>query len=121
MKLKDILGRVEPRDRRKTLALWVKCATAEEIKQTGLASGVTVSDEEANFLLELKTRGMDRTRELQDDELDNVSGGGCGKKEPEAYHRMSLGELQEMWRSSDQRFADYLLDEEDYDRFFQYY
>lgn len=120
MDLKEILGRAEPRDRRKTLALWVKCATAEEIKQTGLASGVPVSDEEANFLLELKTRGMKHTRELQDDELDNVSG-GCGKKEPPAYHKMTLGELQEMWRESDQRFAERLLDVEDYDTFFKYY
>ena len=122
MDLKEILGRAEPRDRRKILALWVKCATAEEIKQTGLASGVPVSDEEANFLLELKTRGMKQTRELQDDELDNVSAGGCGKKEePPAYHKMTWDEAHEMWRESDQRFAERLLDVEDYDTFFKYY
>ena len=121
MDLKEILGRVEPRDRRKTLALWVKCATAEEIKQTGLASGVPISDEEAAFILELKTRGMKRTRELQDDELDNVAG-GCGKKEePPAYHKMTWDEAHEMWRESDQRFAERLLDVEDYDTFFKYY
>lgn len=122
MNLKEILGRVAPRDRRKILSLWVKCTTAEEIKQTSLANGTPISDEEANFLLELKTQGMDRTRELQDDELDNVSGGCGGKKEePKAYHKMSLGELQEMWRDSNQRWADHLLDEEYYGTFFEYF
>lgn len=118
MNLKDILERVDPRERKKIFALWAQCATAEEIKQSSLASGVPVSDEEAAFLLELKTRGVKRSRELQDDELDNVAG-GCGKKEkkPEnPYAEMTSTDL-----FYTQEFFEALLDNESYDRFLTYY
>ena len=121
MSLKDILGRAAPRERKKLFALWAQCATAEEMKQTSLSSGVPVSDEEAAFLLELKTRGMKRTRELQDDELDNVAG-GCGKKEePPAYVKVSDGEYYARQEESKQKWADYLLDNESYWMLLNYY
>lgn len=117
MSLKDILGRAAPEERKKMFALWAQCATAEEMKQTSLSSGVPVSDEEAAFLLELKTRGMKRTRELQDDELDNVAG-GCGKKEPPAY--LGGGGSCATYES-DQWWAAHLLDNEFYDIILNYY
>lgn len=116
MNLKDILGRAAPEERKKLFALWAQCATAEEMKQTSLSSGVPVSDEEAAFLLELKTRGMKRTRELQDDELDNVAG-GCGKKEPPAYRGGGRGGTED----DDTLWADHLLDNEFYDFLLLYY
>lgn len=122
MKLKDILGRAAPEERKKLFALWAQCATAEEMKQTSLASGVPVSDEEAAFLLELKTRGMKRTRELQDDELDNAAAGGCGKKEePPAYVKKSVGEYWARQQESAQKWADFLLDNEFYTNILLYY
>lgn len=121
MKLKDILGRAAPEERKKIFALWAQCATAEEMKQTSLSSGVPVSDEEAAFLLELKTRGMKRTRELQDDEPDNVAG-GCGKKEePPAYPKGPGGDYYAKQEENMQDWADYLLDNEFYWTFLNYY
>ncbi|MFQ8639907.1 MAG: hypothetical protein ACLR94_17140 [Acutalibacteraceae bacterium] len=121
MSLKDILGRAAPEERKKLFALWAQCATAEEMKQTSLSSGVSVSDEEAVFLLELKRRGMKRrTQELQDDELDNVAAGGCGKKEEPPAYRKGQRSGEEVYRAN-QEWADFLLDNEYYSDILYYY
>ena len=52
--------------------------TAEELAEMAKAEGVELTAEEA----EMHFAELHKTGELSDEELDNVSGGGCGGKSP---------------------------------------
>ena len=65
--------------------------SAEEIKALAANEGWRMTDEEAaSYFEELKElTGEKKTGELSDDELDNVSGGGCLRDVPGEYESCS--------------------------------
>ena len=65
--------------------------SAEEIKAMAANEGWQMTDEEAaSYFEELKElTGEKKTGELSDDELDNVSGGGCLRDVPGEYESCS--------------------------------
>ena len=68
--------------------------TVEELKEMAIKENWNISDEEANaYFDELQKYKTPNIGELSDDELDDVSGGGCHKD-----HRLVVTVLHKCWR-----------------------
>jgi len=71
MDIKGILEKIKPEDRQAMVTACWQCETGEELKQTALANGVEMSEEEISYIMDLK---KDKA-EIPDDMLEAVVGG----------------------------------------------